>query len=133
MQVVYAADLARRRIKQLRGNRLRQRVVTLLLVSAHEVVLLLRYHAVKFRDLIGRVLQVGIHRDDDIALGSLEAAVEGRTFAVIAAELDAVYVLRILVVQFFDDIPAVVRGAVIDEDDLIRESVGVHYALDPCV
>ena len=95
VQILDAADLAGRGIEELRGDGLRQRVTltAVLLVAAHQVVFLVHNHVVQLRNLVGRVLQVGIHRDDDVALSLLETAVEGRALAVVTTELDALYVL----------------------------------------
>ena len=63
--------------------------MTLLLVAAHQVVTVVHNHTVKLWNLVGRVLQVGIHRDDNVTLCLLESAKECRRLAVVAAELDA--------------------------------------------
>ena len=50
------------------------------------------------------VLKVGVHGYYHIALGALETAVECRRLAVVAAELDAVYV-AVLCAQFLNYLP----------------------------
>ena len=132
VQVLDAADLPRRRVEEFRGQRFRQRVVAFLLVARHEVVAVLGNHPIEFGNLVGRVLQVGIHRDDDIALRLFEAAVERGTFAVVSAETDATHVWR-LAVEFADDFPRAVGRAVVDENDFIRKAFGLHHFLDPLV
>ena len=87
MQVLDAANLSCRGVEELSGNGFRYRVVAFLLISRYEVVFLLGDHAVKLWYLVGRVLQVSIHGYDHVSLGLLEAAVQGRALAVVAAEL----------------------------------------------
>ena len=67
--------------------------MALLFVTAHQVIVLVHYHMVESWNLVGRVLQVSIHRNDNIALGSLETAIECGTLTVVAAEFDAFHVL----------------------------------------
>ena len=107
-------------------------VVALLLVSRHEVVAVFGYHLVEAGYLVGRVLQVGVHGDDHVAAGFLEPAIESGALAVIAAELYGVYV-RVLGRELLYDLPRVVGGAIVDEDNLIAEVVGFHHALYPRV
>ena len=98
VQVMYATHLAGGSVEELGGNRLRERVAfaAVHLVSAHQVISVLRNHAIELGYLVGRILQVGIHCDDDVALCSAEAAIEGGALAVVAAELDAVHRLGVL-------------------------------------
>ena len=133
VQVLDATDLAGRSVKQLRGQRLRQRVVALLLVAAHQVIALLGNHLVQSGNLVRGILQVGIHRDNHIALGLSKTAVERRTLAVVAAELDALHNVGLLLVKFRDDIPRTVGRAVVDKYHFIRKMVGLHHPLYPCV
>lgn len=90
VEVLDAADTACRGIEQLGGYGLGEGVVTFLLPSADEVVAVLGDHAVEFRDLVRRVLKIGIHGDDHTSAGTGEACVERRGFAVVAAERYAV-------------------------------------------
>ena len=132
VQVVHPAYPSCRGVEELGGYGLRQRVVALLLVSRHEVVAVFGYHLVEAGYLVGRVLQVGVHGDDHVAAGFLEPAIEGGALAVIAAELYGVYV-RVLGRELLYDLPRVVGGAIVDEDNLIAEVVGFHHALYPRV
>ena len=89
-------------------------------------------HLVQTGYLVGRVLQVGVHSDDDIALCTLEPAVQGGTLAVVATELDGLDVF-VFLAQALNDLPAVVGRTVVDEDDLVGEVIGLHDALYPGV
>ena len=106
MQVLDATDLAGGGVEELGGDGLRQGVTlaAVLLVAADKVVLLVHNHVVQFRNLVGRVLQVSIHRDDDIALSLFETTEQGWALAVVAAKLDALHVLR-LGGKFGNDFP----------------------------
>ena len=132
VQVLDTAYLAGSGIEELRGQRLRQRVIAFLLIAAHQVVAVLLDHAVKLGYLVGGVLQVGIHRDDHVTLCFGEATVESRALSIVAAELDAFH-LWMLLVQLLDDRPGAVGGAVADEDDLISELMLIHYTGYPAI
>ena len=131
MQVRNAGEFACRSVEQLGRNGFRQRVVTLFLPTGHKVVTVFGDHPVQFGDLVGAVLQVGVHRDDHVSLGPLETAVQAGGFAVIATELDRVYHFRVLAFKRFDHFPGVVRAPVIDKDYLVTEIMFFHYPLYP--
>ena len=113
-----AADLAGGGVEQLGGDGLRQGVVALLFVARHEVVAIAGDHAVELGNLVGRVLKVGVHGDDHVALGAGEAGVEGGRLAVVAAEGDSFYG-GIFGGEALDYVPRRVGGAVVDENDLV--------------
>ena len=96
-----------------------------------EVVALLCYHAVKLRYLVGGVLQVGVHCDDDFAPGRLESAVECGALAVVAPEADAAY-RGIGRREAAYHVPRAVAAAVVDEDGFVPETVCGHYPVYPC-
>ena len=104
VQVLDPAHLPCRGIEQLGGNGLRKRVVAFLLIARYEVIAAVYDHVIQFGNLVGRVLKVGIHRNNHVALGLLEATVEGRTLSVVSAELDAFHVL-VLLTQLTDHCP----------------------------
>ena len=132
VEVFDAAHLPRRGVEEFRGQRFRQWVVAFQLVARHEVVAVFGNHSIEFGNFLGRVLQVGIHRDDNVALRLVETAVERGTFPVVAAETDAAHVAR-LAMQFTDDFPRAVGRTVVDEDDFIRKAFRLHHFLDPFV
>ena len=107
------------------------RVVAPALPSRDEVVALLCYHAVKLRYLVGGVLQVGVHCDDDFAPGRLESAVECGALAVVAPEADAAY-RGIGRREAAYHVPRAVAAAVVDEDGFVPETVCGHYPVYPC-
>ena len=87
---------------------------------------------VEARDLVRAVLQVSIHRDDHVALGTGEAALQAGGLPIVAAELHATH-MGILLAKLLDDAPGVVRATIVDEDDLVGEAMLLHHASDPCL
>ena len=67
MKVLDTADGACRGIEQLCGESFRQRVIAFHLISTDHVVTAIDNHMVELRNLVRRVLKVGIHRDDNVA------------------------------------------------------------------
>ena len=104
VQIGDATHLACRRVEQLCGNRFRDGVISFLLVAAHQIIALLLYHSIQFGDFIGTVLQIGIHCDHNIALGSAETAEECWAFAVIPTKFNAMH-SGITLRKLFDDSP----------------------------
>lgn len=121
-----------RRIEKFARQRLAQRIVPLLLPPADQIVSLLGDHPVELRNLIGRILQIGVHRNHDFPPGGLETAVERGRLAVVAAKPDAPH-MRIADLQPADRFPRSVAAAVVDEHDLVRKTVLAHDAHDPLV
>lgn len=130
VQILDATHLARRGIEKLCRNRLRQRVVALLLPSRHKVVAILHNHPIKFRNLVRTVLKVGVHSNHHIALGTLESNVQRRRLAIVAAETNTLH-SRTLGLQVVDNLPRSVGRAIVDKNNLIREPVGFHHAFNP--
>ena len=60
-------SLARHVVEQFGGYCLGQRVVALFFPPGYHIVAVAGYHAVHFGQLVGRVLQVGVHSEYDIA------------------------------------------------------------------
>ena len=91
VQVLDTAYLARSGVKQFGGQGLRQGVISLLLIARDKVKPIYLDHLKQTRNLVGRVLKVGIHGDHHITVCLLEATIQGRAFAVVATEFDTVY------------------------------------------
>ena len=126
-----ARDLACGPVIQLGGKVLREFVVlAVLLPAGDDVVTLLLDHPVQFRNLVRGVLQVRVHRDDDVPLGGREALIEGGGLAVIAAEGNAVDG-GILLRQGKDGVPGTVGGTVVHHEDFVGETVFLHHPVDP--
>ena len=132
VEVLDAADLTGCCVEEFRGQRLRNRVVALLLIAAHQIIALLLDHPIQLGNLIGRVLKVGIHRNDHVALGLFETTIQGRTLAVVTTELDALHTVR-LGCQVIDHLPRLVGRAVVHENHLITETVGLHHPFYPAI
>ena len=132
VQVFDTADLPGCGVEELCRNGFRQRVslFAVLLESAHQVVAIFLDHTVQFRNLVGWVLQVGVHRDDNISFCLLETTIQGRRLAVVATELDAFHVLWLLW-QLSNDFPRTVGRTVVNEDNFKREVMLLHDTLYP--
>ena len=120
-----------RPIEEFAGPAFADRVVAFLFPPRDQIVALFEDHAAQFGDFVGRILQVGVHRNDDLAFRSRESAVEGRGLAVVARETDAPDG-RILRLEPFDLLPRAVRRTVVDQNKLVRKPVFAHHAVDPC-
>ena len=70
------------------------------------------------RDVLGRVLEVAVHRHHDLAAGAGEARVHRRVLAGVALEAHGADA-RVGLVQALEHVEAAVRRAVVDEDQLV--------------
>ncbi len=131
MEIMYAAHFTSRSVEELCRQSFRQRVVAFFLISRHKVVAILSYHAVKLGDLVGAVLQVGVHCDHNLAPGHIEADVESRRFAIVAAERSAAHMSRVRSRKLLHDFPRRVCRAVVDKNHLIAEIMLLHHTCYP--
>ena len=106
VQIVYAAYFACSSIEEFGRDGLAQRIsfFTVLLVTGHEVISLFHNHLVESRNLIRGILKIGIHGDDNIALGFFETTEKCWALSIVSAEFDTLYLL-ILLGKFFNDVP----------------------------
>ena len=132
VQVVYSAYKPCGGVEKFCRYGFRKRVVTFLLVSRNEVVAVFHNHAPQFGDFVGRVLQVGVHSYYNVALGLFEPAVKRGAFAIVAAEFYSVHA-RVILAQVFDYLPRVVGAAVVHENYLITQVVGLCNLYYPVV
>src|SRR5262245_4294921 len=77
-------------------------------------------------DLLGRMLEVVVHRDGDLVLRRSNAAQERAVLAIVTQQVDAAQP-RSLGGKPRDDVPATVAAAVVDEYDFEWNSAGRHY------
>ena len=126
-----ARDLAGGSVEKLGRKILGELVVlTVLLPAGHHVVAFLRDFLVQAGDLVGGVLQVGVHGDDHVALRLVETAVQRSGFAVVAPEADAVH-QRIGRRKALDNLPGGIGAAVVDHYYLVGIAFGEHDPLNP--
>jgi hypothetical protein len=84
----------------------------------------------KARDVLGRVLQVVVDRDDRVSAGGADTGEQRVVLAVVAQEIEAPEI-RVPGGQLGDLRPGVVGAAVVDEDDFRRgRGQGAREALD---
>ena len=113
----------------------------MLLPAAHQVIAILPDHAHHFRNFLRGVLQVRIHGNDDVSLGSGEALEQGGRLAVVPPETDAPHetpgragsddspVMAGLTGHLLHHLPRAVRGTIVHKNELIGETL--QGAVDP--
>ncbi len=119
-------------VEELRGKAFRQRVVPLFFPTRHEVVAIFEDHAPQLGNLVGRVLKIGVHRDDHFAARRLETGVESSRLAVVARELYTAHDTRIDRSKMLHHTPRSVVGAVVDKYDFVRQLLRPTHPCDPC-
>ena len=84
----HAGELCHQPVGHLRGQTARPEIVDpLLSPSAHDVVAIVQFRE-QLGNLLGRMLQVAVHRDDHVARGGVEAGGERGSLAIIPGETD---------------------------------------------
>ncbi len=76
-------------------------------------------------DLVGVVLQVAVHGEDELARGVVEAGGQGRGLAEVAAQLDDEHA-AVDRGDLFEKLVGTVAGAIVDEDQLERVADLLH-------
>ena len=132
MQIVYAANLSRRGIKEFRGNSFGKRIITFLFVARNKVITVLNNHAAQLGYLVGRILKVGVHGYYHIALRFLESAVKSCAFAIMTTELNAVNI-GIFFRKFLYHFPGIVCASVVHEYYFIRKRVVFCHTYYPII
>ena len=118
-------------VKELAWQSLTQWVITLALPARNKVKAILKHHFAHCRNLIWRVLKVGIHSKDNLTLSSLKTAIESRTLAVVAHKVYCVQLIAILLLKLLYNLPRAIIRAVIDHYNLIRELFCATYTVNP--
>src|ERR1700730_9239786 len=99
--------------------------------SADDVVALFKLGE-EVGNLVGIVLEIAVHGEDEVPLGVVEAGGEGGGLAEVAAKLDdenaAVYGG-----DFVQQAVGAVAGSVVDEDELERFADLLHYGFEAVV
>ena len=80
-------------------------------------------------NFFGIVLEIAVHRNDDVAAGEIEAGFERGGLAEIAAEADDVDAMIVLV-NVGENFERVIAAAIVDENELVGLADGVHYLGD---
>ena len=94
--------------------------MALFLPAANEVKSVLDDFAFQFRNFFRRVLQIGIHGNDNAASCRFKTELKSGAFAVVASHPNAHYPSRIRLRQLRYYLPRIVPAPVVHEDDLIR-------------
>ena len=83
-------------------------------------------------DLVGIILKVGVHRDDELAAGAVEASAVGGRFAKVSAKLDDLNP-RIPLMEGGKHLDRPIGAAVVDKHHLEALGPAVHHLGDPAV
>src|SRR4029450_13272690 len=84
----------------------------------------------KFRNQLGRILQIRIDDDDGVALGVIEPRRQRDLLAEVAAEIDD-RDSGIRILQAMEDIQGIVRAAVVDIEHLEIDHDRIEYGAKP--
>ena len=116
-------------IVELRGDRLAERIVPLLLPPTHQVQTAFQKLFTHRGELFRVVLQIRVHGEHDRTSSRFEALLERRALAVVPGEPNAANRLGVGAMELVDDAPRTVLASVVHEDDLVREAFeGSVYA-----
>ena len=111
---------------------LRERVVAFLFPAGDQVVAFLGDHAVHLGQFVRRILQVGVHREDDFAFRCAKSGAQGQGFALVAPQFAPPHG-RVVSSHRFDGLPRAVGGAVVHIDGFVGEPFAGHHPPDPVV
>ena len=129
---VDAAEDRHEPVGDARGNAAEEEVVAALLAPAADDVVALFELGEEVGDLVGVVLQVAVHGEDEVALGVVEAGGEGGGLAEVAAELDDEDA-AVDGSDLFKQAVGAVAGAIVDEDQLEGFADLLHDGLEAVV
>ena len=115
---VHAAGLGHQPVGDARRNLAHDGVIHAMFApAAGDVVALVDFFEQR-GNVLGAVLQVAIHGDDDVALGFVEAGRERGGLAEVAAQADHLEV-AVGLHQVGEEFEAAIVGGVVDEEDLV--------------
>ena len=109
-----------------RGGAPEKGVLAVLAHAAHDVVAL-RELRQQLRDLLGRVLQVGVERHGHVARHVAKARQDRLVLAEVAGEVERAERVRPFRRPILQDPEGAVAAAVVDHDDLVRIAAAVHH------
>src|ERR1700722_773306 len=75
-------------IKKTRRHCFGKRIMAKLFPSAHQVISIIGDHLIKSGDLIGTILQIGVHRNNNVSLAGSEALIQSGGLTIIPLETD---------------------------------------------
>src|SRR5512132_982527 len=113
----YSGEATQHPVDEERRHRAAPGVATGVPPAARDVASVLHARD-ELRNVLRGVLEVSVHRDEDVALSPHKTRVHRRVLAEVALEPDAADVLSVGGVRPFDRGPSAVGGSVVHEDDL---------------
>jgi hypothetical protein len=105
-------------VVDLGGKRLRGRVVPVHAPRRDQVRALL-HPAEELRDLLGLILEIRVHREDDRVAALVEPGRERGRLAEVPAKANDAGVLRVAHIERLEELRGAVPAAVVHEDDLV--------------
>ena len=108
-------------VVKLGGDGFAERVVPLFLPSADQIQTAVQQLLAHGGQLLGVVLQIGIHGEHHAALRRFKPFLKGRAFSVVPGESNSLDYFRRGAMQAFNDVPGFVAAAVVHEDDLVAQ------------
>ena len=125
---VHVGELGHQPVGAARGNAAHHEVVDALLAPAGDDVVALFQLFDKVRNLVGVVLQVAVHGEDELARGVIEAGRKRGRLPKIAAQFDHQHA-AVDRGNLFQQFVSAVAGAVIDKHQLKAVAHLLHYLL----
>src|SRR5580704_7655291 len=122
---VYAAQLGHHPVGDAAGKLAHEPVIAAGIAPAADEVEALLDFLEEARDFFGVVLEVAVHRDNDVAASEVEAGFERGGLAEIAAEADDIDAVIVLV-NVGKNFERVIAAAIVDENELVGLADGVH-------
>ena len=119
-------------VGRARGNAAHDEVVAAMLAPATDDVVAFFQFGEEVGDLVGVVLEIAVHGEDEVALGVVEAGGEGGGLAEVAAELDDENP-TVDGGDFFKQAVGAVAGSIVDEDQFEGFADLLHYGFESVV
>src|SRR6266571_4849593 len=124
---MHACQSADQAIEDARGKRLRNRVKTGILPASDQVIAFIKL-CQEVGNLFRVVLQVAIHRENNVTTRSAETSDQGGRLAKVPAEANGPHNTRMLIVQFLHFFKGAIGASIIYEDDFIALSKRIQLS-----
>ena len=113
-----------------RGNNATQeRVFAIFTPTANQIIAFIQFR--QHNRYISRiVLQVGVHQDNDISIGMINAGCNCGCLSIVAPKYDNLYMAGIFLSKFLQDDQTTIRAAIIHEGDLPVVLNRIHRFMD---
>jgi hypothetical protein len=123
---LHPRDHGRDAVDGSRGQAAEQRVLSPLPHAANHVVALGEL-VQELRDLLGRILQVGVEGDHHVSVHVLEGRQESLVLSEVARELEHADAIRPRARRLLENLERAIPASVVHEDQLVGRSPAVHH------